>query len=76
MNNSIIDEVRAARASLAAEHGYDRAKILAWARAEQAEVKLRDSPKVSIPGANSSDEQATGRNQARDQKPKLMTGKL
>lgn len=39
MNNPIIDEVRAARASIAAEHGYDRERILAWARAEQAEVK-------------------------------------
>jgi hypothetical protein len=75
MNNSIIDDVRAARASLAAEHGYDRAKILAWARAEQAEVKLRDSPKVSIPVANSSDEQATGRSRAKDRKPKLVLGK-
>lgn len=36
MNNPIIDEVRAARAAIAAEHGYDRAKILAWARAQQA----------------------------------------
>jgi hypothetical protein len=39
MNNPIIDEVRAARASIAAEHGYDREKILAWARAEQAAIK-------------------------------------
>jgi len=41
MNNSIIDEVRAARAALAEEHGYDRKKILEWARREQAELKSR-----------------------------------
>ena len=36
MTNQIIDEVREARAAISEEHGYDRAKILAWARAEQA----------------------------------------
>ncbi len=41
MNNSIIDEVRAARAALAEEHGYDRAKILEWARREQAALKSK-----------------------------------
>ncbi|MCF7676523.1 MAG: hypothetical protein K9N23_22620 [Akkermansiaceae bacterium] len=48
MNNPIIDEVRAARASIAAEHGYDREKILAWARAEQAAIKNMN-PKASLP---------------------------
>lgn len=48
MSNSIIDEVRAARASIAAEHGYDRAKILKWARAEQAAIKARNSNDVAI----------------------------
>jgi len=55
MNNSIIDEVRAARAALAEEHGYDRKKILEWARREQAELKSR------IPNKS---EQATPRKQS------------
>jgi len=32
MTNPIIDEVREARAALAAEHGYDRQRIYEWAR--------------------------------------------
>jgi hypothetical protein len=48
MNNPIIDEVRAARASIAAAHGYDREKILAWARAEQAAIKNMNSNKASL----------------------------
>lgn len=39
MNNSIVDEVRAARAALAEEHGYTRESILKWARQKQAELK-------------------------------------
>ena len=39
MNNPIIDEVRAARAALAEEHGYDREKILKWARRKQAALE-------------------------------------
>jgi hypothetical protein len=49
MNNPIIDEVRAARAAIAAEHGYDREKILAWARAEQAAIKKINPDKTSLP---------------------------
>ena len=33
MKNEILDEVREARAALAAEHGYDRQRIYEWARA-------------------------------------------
>jgi hypothetical protein len=47
MKNPIIDEVRANRAALAAEHGYDREKILAWARAEQAAIKNKGTSKSS-----------------------------
>jgi len=36
MTNHIIQEVREARAALAAEHGYDHRKIFAWAKAEHA----------------------------------------
>jgi hypothetical protein len=39
MKNEIIDEVREARAALAAEHGYDRQKIYEWARATTAAHK-------------------------------------
>lgn len=42
MTHPIIEEVRAVRASIAAEHGYDRNKILAWARAEQAALKMKN----------------------------------
>lgn len=48
MKNPIIDEVRAARAAIAAEHGYDREKILAWARSEQAAIKNRTTNKPSL----------------------------
>ena len=36
MKNELIDEVREARAALAAEHGYDRQRIYEWARATHA----------------------------------------
>ena len=36
MKNPIIDEVREARAALAAEHDYDRHQILEWAKKEHA----------------------------------------
>ncbi len=39
MKNEIIEEVREARAALAAEHGYDRQKIYEWARATTAAHK-------------------------------------
>ncbi len=32
MNNPIIQEIREARAALAAEHGYDLVRINEWAR--------------------------------------------
>lgn len=37
MTNHIIQEVRDARAALAAEHGYDHRRIFAWAKAAHAE---------------------------------------
>lgn len=39
MTNPIIEEVRAARAALAAEHGYDIRRITEWARAQTAARK-------------------------------------
>ena len=36
MTNHIIQEVRDARAALAAEHGYDHRRIFEWAKAAQA----------------------------------------
>ena len=35
MTDSIVQEVREARADIAAEFGHDRAKFWAWARAQQ-----------------------------------------
>jgi hypothetical protein len=52
MTNPIIEEVRAARASIAAEHGYDRTKILAWARAEQAALKMKNPNKTVVATAD------------------------
>lgn len=48
MKNSIIDEVRAARAALAAEHGYDIQRITTWAR-QQTEI-LKAAAKRPIVG--------------------------
>ena len=39
MKNEIIEEVREARAALAAEHGYDRQRIYEWAKATTAAHK-------------------------------------
>jgi hypothetical protein len=39
MSNPIIEEVRAARAALAAEHGYDIRRITDWAREQTAARK-------------------------------------
>jgi len=48
MSNSIIDEVRAARAVLAEEHRFDREKILDWARKKQAELNSKPPNKVQV----------------------------
>ena len=39
MTNPLIEEVRAARASLAAEHGYDIHRITEWARQRTEALK-------------------------------------
>jgi hypothetical protein len=45
MTNHIIQEVRDARAALAAEHGYGHRKIFAWAKAEHAaRLKQKSRP--------------------------------
>jgi hypothetical protein len=49
MKNPIIEEVRAAREALAAEHGYDRHRILEWARKQHAsrqKAVKQESPKT------------------------------
>ena len=38
MNDTIVQEVREARAALAEQFGYDRARIIAWAR-EQTKAR-------------------------------------
>jgi len=42
MNNPIIDEIREARAALAAEHGYDLSRINAWARQQTIARQLKN----------------------------------
>ena len=39
MNDTIVQEVRDIRAAIAAEFGYDRKKIIAWAREQTKERK-------------------------------------
>lgn len=53
MNNPIIQEIREARAALAEEHGFDRAEIISWARAKQAELKLANPNTAHLPTRDS-----------------------
>jgi hypothetical protein len=51
MIDSIVQEVREARAEIAAEFGYDRARFWAWARSQQederkAKHQLPTTPKT------------------------------
>ena len=39
MNDTIVQEVRDIRASMAAEFGYDRTKLIAWAREQTKQRK-------------------------------------
>ena len=53
MIDSIVQEVRAARAQIAADFGYDRARFWAWARNQQAAERkakhqLPTSPEASL----------------------------
>jgi hypothetical protein len=50
--DSIVQEVREARAQIAAEFGYDRARFWAWARSQQeAERKAKHQLPTSPPSA-------------------------
>jgi hypothetical protein len=49
MDNPIIDEIREARAPLAAEHGYDLARINAWARQQTFARQLQNKRRESKP---------------------------
>jgi hypothetical protein len=46
MNNPIIEEIREARAALAAEHGYDLIRINDWARQQTLARKTQNKRKV------------------------------
>jgi hypothetical protein len=51
MTNPIIEEVRAARAALAAEHGHDIQRITEWARQRTEALKAATKqPKANIKG--------------------------
>jgi hypothetical protein len=52
MNNPIIEEVREARAALAAEHGYDLQRIHEWAKTAH-EARERARRKI-VPGKSAS----------------------
>ena len=55
MTNELIDEVREARAALAAEHGYDRQRIYEWARTAHTARKqaLRNPIPSDLPHSTS-----------------------
>ena len=49
MKNPIIEEVREARAALAAEHGYDLQRIHEWAKAaHEAREKAKQNPGATM----------------------------
>ena len=52
MTNSIIEEVREARAALAKEHGFDRGQILEWAKQKQAQLKTKKPNKARMAKAS------------------------
>ncbi len=43
MNDTIVQEVRDSRAAIAERFGYDRARIIAWAREQTKARKARDN---------------------------------
>lgn len=45
MTDPIVEEVRAARAAIAAEFGHDRGRFLAWARDKEEKERLAKAPK-------------------------------
>ena len=47
MNNPIIDEIREARAALAAEHDYDLVRINAWARQQTESRRSLQTPRAN-----------------------------
>ena len=51
MNDTIVQEVRDIRASIAAEFGYDRTRIIAWAREQ---TKQRKEAKRDLGGNKAS----------------------
>ena len=53
MNDTIVQEVRDIRAAIAAEFGYDRTRIIAWAREQTRQRKeaiRKSSPNAPHPG--------------------------
>lgn len=48
MNNPIIDEIREARAALAAEHGYDLSRINAWAREQTLARQFKNEKEAKV----------------------------
>ncbi len=50
MIDTIVQEVRAARAQIAADFGYDRAKFWAWAREQQTAERKAKHQLPTSPG--------------------------
>ncbi|MCX6868425.1 MAG: hypothetical protein NTV46_19910 [Verrucomicrobia bacterium] len=68
MKNQIIDEVREARAALAAELGYDRQRIYEWARATHSahmQAQRAPSPHKSPETAGGAEESPVTRKRRR-----------
>ena len=49
MTDTIVQEVREARAQIAADFGYDRARFWAWARSQQAAERKAKHPLPTSP---------------------------
>jgi hypothetical protein len=75
MTNPIIEEVRAARAALAAEYGYDIGRIIEWARAATAARKAAlNKPKTKKSSGSLADEVKPSVTRKRRTRPALSSG--
>ncbi len=68
MNNPIIDEIRQARAALAAEHDYDLVRINEWARQQteaHRQIHFKQGPNKAPEPAGASVSSVTRKRRAR-----------
>ena len=63
MNNPIIDEIREARAALAAEHGYDLVRINEWARQQTLARQIQNKREANNTGCSQVSDRDLGQHQ-------------